>query len=128
MVLNVSTVQMYHDRLRVWAYFFNFLFFSFFVVFSSTKKNNNKRSVFKSFRSLYVPFPYHKNRTSTTSVSVMYQSFEIPVPRTPEHSGGLTRPKPGFNTLLTARRPRGGCGFNKMSVKCQIFFSFRLVQ
>ena len=50
----------------------------------------------------------------------MHQSIETPVPRAPGHSEGLTRPKPGFNALLTARRPRGGGAFNKMSVNQQI--------
>ena len=47
----------------------------------------------------------------------MHQSIETPAPRTPGHSGDLTRPKPGFNALLMACRPRGGGGgLNKMSV------------
>ena len=39
----------------------------------------------------------------------MHQSFKTPGPRAPGHSGGLTRPKPGFNALLMACRPRGVC-------------------
>ena len=44
----------------------------------------------------------------------MHQSIETSGPRAPGHGGGLTaRPKPGFNTLLTARRPRGAVHLTK---------------
>ena len=43
----------------------------------------------------------------------MHQSLETPAPRVSGHSGGLTRPKPGFNALLTARRPRGAVHLTK---------------
>ena len=38
--------------------------------------------------------------------SVMHQSIETPAPRPPGLGWDLTRPKPGFNALLTARWPR----------------------
>ena len=44
---------------------------------------------------------------------LMHQSIETPALRAPGHSGGLTRPKPGFNVLLTARRPRGAVHLTK---------------
>ena len=60
-VLNTSTVQVYRDRLRVWADFLlSFLFFPFFfrcLIFSGAKKS---WFVFMSFRSLYAHLPYHK--------------------------------------------------------------------
>ena len=46
-------------------------------------------------------------------MGVMHQSIETPAPRALGHSGDLTRRKPGFNPLLTARKPRGAVHLTK---------------
>ena len=47
------------------------------------------------------------------STLFMHQLIETPDPRTPGHSGGLTRIKPGFNALLMACRPWGAVDLTK---------------
>ena len=41
------------------------------------------------------------------------KSIETPAPRALGHSGGLTRPNPGFNALLMVCRPRGAVDLTK---------------
>ena len=68
-------------------------------IYKGWKSLTNRLPTFEQFQDMPLEI--------TDFINLMHQSIETPAPQVPGHSGSLTRPKLGFDALLTARRPRG---------------------